>query len=178
MVADALTRNSLPDEPLSYLVDDGEDFREEIVFGPAAFGLNVRGVESAAALYRAYAAKPSKIVILDIGLDGEDGLSIASHLRASGDVRIIMATGRGSVEDRISGLINGADAYLVKPVDVRELAATVEAVGARLAMGSRPLRPSPDWDLVEGGWVLMNAVGQRLRLTTTEKRLLERFSNV
>lgn len=177
MVADALTRNSLPDETLIYLVDDDEDFREEIVFGLATFGLNVRGVESAAALYRAYAAKPSKIVILDIGLDGEDGLSIASHLRASGDVGIIMATGRGSVEDRIGGLRNGADAYLVKPVDVRELAATVEAVGARLATGSMPLRPSPDWDLVEGGWVLMDAAGHRLRLTTAEKRLLGRLFN-
>jgi len=177
MVADALTLNSFPGEPLIYLVDDDEDFREEIIFGLAALGLNVRGFDSAAALYRAYAVRPSKIVILDIGLDGEDGLSIAAHLRASRNVGIIMATGRGSIEDRIGGLKTGADAYLVKPVDVRELAATVEALSARLDMGSRPLRASPDWDLVEGGWVLTDAAGRRLRLTTAEQRLLGRLFN-
>ncbi len=59
--------------PLVYVVDDDDDFREEMVFGLASLGLNTHGFESAAALYRAYAAKPSDIVILDVGLKGKTG---------------------------------------------------------------------------------------------------------
>ena len=162
--------------PLIYLVDDDEDFREEMVVGLSRLGLNVQGFDGAAPLYRAYATRPSDIVILDIGLDGEDGLSIAAHLRASQSVGIVMATARGSVDDRINGLKAGADAYLVKPIDVRELAATIEALNRRLYKHS--IVPSPpattaQWTLVEGGWVLTDGMGHRLRLTTSEKRLLE-----
>lgn len=160
--------------PLIYLVDDDEDFREEMVVGLSRLGLNIQGFDGAAPLYRAYAARPSDIVILDIGLDGEDGLSIAAHLRASQSVGIVLATARGSVDDRINGLKTGADAYLVKPVDVRELAATVEALDRRLNRRSLASPPSsPQWALIEGGWVLTDGMGHRLRLTTSEKRLLE-----
>lgn len=161
--------------PLIYLVDDDGDFREEMVSGLSRLGLNVLGFDGAAPLYRAYATRPSDIVILDIGLDGEDGLSIAAHLRASQSVGIVLATARGSVDDRINGLKTGADAYLVKPIDVRELAATVEALHRRLNRRSTvsPPAAAAQWTLVEGGWVLTDGMGHRLRLTTLEKRMLE-----
>lgn len=162
--------------PLVYVVDDDDDLREEMVFGLASLGLNTHGFESAAALYRAYAAKPSDIVILDVGLKGENGLSAAAHLRTSQSVGIIMVTARGSIDDRINGLETGADAYLVKPVDVRELAATVMAVFYRL---EKPITvspcPSPEWALVESGWVITDGRGHRLRLTTSEQRILSRL---
>jgi DNA-binding response OmpR family regulator len=160
--------------PLVYLVDDDEDFREEMVSGLTRFGLNVRGFDSAAALYRAYAAMPCEIVILDIGLQDEDGLTIAAHLRASQPVGIIMATARGSIDDRLIGLEKGADAYLVKPIDVRELAATVVALHNRVAKNRKlPVPPkSPQWVLVEGGWTLVDGLGSRLRLTVSEQCLL------
>ncbi|TSJ64111.1 response regulator transcription factor [Starkeya sp. 3C] len=162
--------------PLVYLVDDDGDFREEMVFGLSRLGLDVHGFHSAAALYRAYAAKPSDIVILDIGLDGEDGLSIAAHLRASQSVGIVMATARSSIDDRVNGLKKGADAYLVKPIDVRELAATVVALNERLGRHRAPLPPpTPRWALVEGGWVLTDGIGHRLRLTTSEQCFLGRL---
>ena len=166
--------NDLTTTPLIYLVDDDEDFREEMVAGLSRLGLNVHGFDGAAALYRAYATQPSDIVILDISLDGEDGLSIAAHLRASQSVGIVLATARGSVDDRINGL-KTADAYLVKPIDVRELAATVEAINRRLNRNSivSPPPPAAQWTLVEGGWVLTDGMGHRLRLTTAEKRILE-----
>lgn len=160
--------------PLVYLVDGDEGFREEMVSGLSGLGLTVHGFDGAAPLYRAYAARPSDIVILDIGLDGEDGLSVAAHLRASQSVGIVLATARGSVDDRINGLRTGADAYLVKPIDVRELAATIEALDRRLNRRSTASpSPSPQWALTEGGWVLTDGMGHRLRLTTSEKRLLE-----
>ncbi|MGJ4860735.1 response regulator transcription factor [Labrys sp. La1] len=160
--------------PLVYLVDDDEDFRDEMVSGLSRLGLNVHGFGSAAALYRAYAALPSEIVILDINLGGEDGLSIAAHLRASQSVGIVMATARGSIDDRVAGLEKGADAYLVKPIDVRELAATVAALHSR-AKRDRTVPAPPQvlqWALVEGGWTLTDGLDHRLRLTVSEQRLL------
>lgn len=159
---------------LVYLVDDDVDFREEMVFGLSSLGLETQGFHSAGALYRAFAAKPPDIVVLDIGLDDEDGLSVASHLRASPSLGIIMATGRGAVEDRVRGLDTGADAYLVKPVDVRELAATVMALKQRLDGHHTPAsrEDHPHWTLEQGGWVLCDGRGHSLRLTTSEQCLL------
>lgn len=174
MFAEDAKQGDVAIAPLVYLVDDDEDFREETVSGLSRMGLKVQGFGSAAALYRAYAAMPSDIVILDVNLGGEDGLSIAAHLRTSQPVGIIMATGRGSVEDRVAGFENGADAYLVKPIDVRELAATVAALHNRLNRHRElPAIPqAPQWALVEGGWTLTDGLGHRLRLTISEQRLL------
>ena len=177
MSAEEVMQSDVAIAPLVYLVDDDEDFREEMVLGLSRLGLNAYGFPSAAAFYRAYAAKPSQVVILDIGLEGEDGLSIAAHLRASQPIGIIMATARGSVEDRVAGLRKGADVYLVKPIDVRELAATVVALNNRVS-GHRPTPappPAPQWSLVEGGWTLTDGMGHRLRLTVSEHRLLGRL---
>jgi two-component system, OmpR family, response regulator PhoP len=162
--------------PLVYLIDDDRDFREEMIFGLSRLGLDAHGFHSAADFYRAYATRPSDIVVVDISLEGEDGLSIATHLRASGSVGIIMATARSAVDDRVNGLRHGADAYLVKPVDVRELAATVHALNQRLHTHQTPSpSPIPRWALVEGGWVLSDGLGNRLRLTTLERRFLARL---
>lgn len=162
--------------PLVYIVDDDKDFREEMIWGLSRRGINVVGFDGAASLYRAFSARPSDIVVLDVGLHGEDGLSMAAHLRASRSVGIILATARGSVDDRINGLRAGADAYLVKPVDVRELVATILGLDDRLK-GPRnsPQLPRPAWALVEGGWVVVDGTGCRLRLTAAERSLLGRL---
>jgi two-component system response regulator PhoP len=176
MPGEALKQGRVALSPLVYLVDDDEDFREEMLLGLTRLGLNVHGFRDAAALYRAFAAKPSDIVILDIGLEGEDGLSIASHLRASQSVGIVMATARGSVEDRVNALEKGADAYLVKPIDIRELAATRVSLNERVKRQIVPSPPpTPQWALVESGWVLTDGLGHRLRLTASEKRFLARL---
>lgn len=185
--------------PLVYLVDDDGDFRYMIIRGLIRLGLDVQGFQDAPALYRAYAVRRANIVILDVGLSGEDGLAIAAHLRSSGPVGIIMATGRSSIEDRVEGLHRGADAYLVKPVDIRELAATVLALSQRLSRTLPPSaafvdvpaphksdwRPEPDmpppgfatptskWALEQGGWILSDGRGHHLRLTVSEQRILE-----
>lgn len=176
MFTDGFKQGDCAIAPLVYLVDDDEDFREEMVLGLSSLGLNVCGFPSAAALYRAYASKPPEIVILDIGLEGEDGLSIAAHLRASQSIGIIMATARGSIDDRVAGLQRGADVYLVKPIDVRELAATVVALNNRVnTRKAPPASPAPQWALVEGGWTLTDGLGHRLRLTVSEQRFLARL---
>ena len=72
------------------------------------------------------------VVLLDINMPGEDGLSLARFLRERADVGIIMLTAVGETVDRIVGLEMGADDYLVKPVDLRELLARIRAVTRRL----------------------------------------------
>lgn len=174
MFARETNQGDVASAPLVYLVDDDEDFREEIVSGLSRLGLNAYGFDSAASLYRAYAVMPPEIVVLDIGVEGEDGLSIAAHLRASQPIGIIMATARGAVDDRVAGLEKGADVYLVKPIDVRELAATIVAVHNRVNWYREAPAPpqAPQWALVEGGWAIIDGLGNRLRLTVSEQRLL------
>jgi DNA-binding response OmpR family regulator len=178
MFEEEVEQNDVAATPLVYLVDDDEDFRNEMVAGLSRLGLNAHGFHNADALYRAYAVKPAEIVILDVGLKGEDGLSIAAHLRSSQSVGIIMATGQGAIEDRVASFRKGADVCLVKPIDVRELAATVVALNNRVTTRYIDTPPSLDtaqWALVEGGWALTDGLGHRLRLTASERRILERL---
>ena len=72
------------------------------------------------------------VVLLDIGLPGEDGLTLARYLRERYDVGIIMVTGAGDVVDRVAGLEVGADDYVAKPFDPRELRARLKSVLRRL----------------------------------------------
>ena len=89
-------------------------------------------------------------VILDVGLPGEDGLSICRRLRGKSSVPIIMVTGRGTDTDRIVGLELGADDYLPKPFNPRELLARVRAVMRRSAGVEAPVVPTPQTRLFEG----------------------------
>lgn len=74
------------------------------------------------------AREAAHVVLLDVGLPGEDGLSLARHLRENHDIGIIMLSGAGDTVDRIVGLEVGADDYLAKPFDLRELRARLKSV--------------------------------------------------
>lgn len=76
------------------------------------------------------------VALLDVGLPGEDGLSLARHLRENYDIGIIMVSGAGDTVDRIIGLEVGADDYLAKPFDLRELRARLKSVLRRYQRGS------------------------------------------
>jgi DNA-binding response OmpR family regulator len=168
-----------------YLVEDDEDLREEMVLLLSRAGLEVQGVPDAPAFYKAHALAPCEVAVLDIALNGEDGLSIASNLRATGPIGIVMASARGAVHDRVEALQEGADAYMVKPIHIDELIATVRTLGRRVrAMMPKaavapfvPAPPasslsSPRWRLAEGDWVLCDPAGRTLKLTTTERAFL------
>lgn len=157
-----------------YLVEDDVDLREEMVYNLDQRGFDVVGLANAAEFYKAHALAHCDVAVIDIGLPGEDGLSVAEHLRASGPVGIVFATARGALNDRLSGMQNGADAYLVKPVNIEELAATLRALGRRVRDAVAPIvRIEPgDWHLTEGDWVLSDPVGRKLTLTTAERAFL------
>ncbi len=115
------------------ICEDDEELRRILVVGLRYFGIDACGVGDGVALDTALAADRATVVVLDIGLPGEDGLSIARRLSASSSslMGIILLTARGSMEDRTQGICSGADAYFVKPVDLRELASAVQNLHRR-----------------------------------------------
>jgi two-component system phosphate regulon response regulator OmpR len=126
-------------------------------------------------------------VLLDIGLPGEDGLALARYLRERYDLGIIMVTGAGEVVDRIVGLEMGADDYVAKPFDPRELRARLKSVLRRVQARSAPAASgapagAPEARVPVGGRLLdlrshqlFERDGTAVPLTTMEFELLKAF---
>lgn len=185
MTQEAITSVQAPEvwtlpEPIVALVEDNIDLREELTFGLGRLGFKVWTASSAAEFYRELGTRACHVVVVDVGLPDEDGFSITSRLRAISPIGIIMLTGRGHIDDKVRGLQGGADAYLVKPVDLRELAAVISGLVRRLAQVPVQLPAPPsvnlgaDWTLEAGERVLI-APGDawRLRLTVSEYAFIE-----
>ena len=150
----------------------------------AGQGFSVRGVGSGAALDIALSERPADLLIIDLNMPAEDGFSIARRIRAGSAVPIIMLTGVSDVVDRIVGLEVGADDYVTKPFDLRELKARIRAILRR--GGNQPAEPvakataAPAKSLVHFGQVhldleghcLVMADGTRDTLTAMEFDLL------
>ncbi len=110
------------------VVDDEPDIRETVQDYLELHGFRVTQADGGEALRQVVATEPIDLVLLDINMPGEDGLSLARFLREQTEVSLIMLTAAGEVVDRIVGLEMGADDYLAKPVDLRELLARCKAV--------------------------------------------------
>jgi two-component system phosphate regulon response regulator OmpR len=110
------------------IVDDDRDVRESMGEYLSGHGYEVALAEGGEAMRRAFAAAAPDVVLLDLNMPGEDGLSLARWLRAEHDVAIIMVTAAGEVVDRVVGLEVGADDYLAKPFDPRALRARLKSV--------------------------------------------------
>ena len=124
------------------------------------------------------------LVILDLMLPGEDGLTLARSLRNESGIGIIILTGRGETVDRIIGLEMGADDYLPKPFHLRELLARVKSVlrrvQSRVGEPGQPARTNArfaGWSLDLSSRELLSPAGQQVRLTTGEFDLLAAFVN-
>ncbi len=122
------------------------------------------------------------LVLLDIGLPGEDGISIARRLRANSNIGIIMVTGRDEPVDKVVGLEVGADDYVTKPFDDRELLARVRSLLRRLQARADEAPPSTGRVAEFSGWTLnldaselVSGDGRAVHLTAAEFRLLEAF---
>lgn len=110
------------------VVDDDALLRELVVEYLSGQGFEVLSLEGGPALRAAYVATPPDCVILDLVMPGEDGLSVLRWLRAGSDVPVIMLTSNDATADRVVGLELGADDYVAKPADLRELLARVRSV--------------------------------------------------
>lgn len=120
------------------VVDDDPELLELIAAYLAKQGYAVVGVGDGAAMDAALHEQDIDLVILDLMLPGEDGIAIARRLKQQGSVPVIMVSARGEDDDRILGLESGADDYLPKPFNPRELLARVRAVLRRAAGTQAP----------------------------------------
>jgi len=162
------------------LVDDEATLREPLAAYLARQGFVVREAASAAAARSALAEGVPDLVLLDVMMPGEDGLSLCRHLVEAKAIPTILLTAKGEPTDRIVGLEIGADDYVVKPFEPRELVARIRSV---LRRAQRPAAPPEDDALYEfEGWRLdplkrrlSNAEGATVPISTAEFRLLVAF---
>jgi two-component system OmpR family response regulator len=132
------------------VVEDDPDISRMMVNFMTQHGFDVTPARGGRDLDRVMSGGKIDCVILDVGLPGEDGLSICRRLRGHSSVPIIMVTARGSETDRIVGLELGADDYLPKPFSPRELVARAKAVIRRSAAPEQAAAPAPQTLLFEG----------------------------
>lgn len=164
------------------VVDDHEDIRTLLSRYLAKNGLRVTAAADAAAARRKLASSAVDLVVLDIMMPGEDGLSLCRHLRETTEIPVILLTAMDEETDRIVGLEVGADDYVSKPFNPRELLARIKAVLRR----SQSLPPRRDLEPVErvrfAGWEfnrgrreLIDESGVVISLSSGEFRLLSVF---
>ena len=114
------------------IVDDDSGVREMIAEYLAENGYETLQADSGEAMRQALATRVPDVALLDVRLGREDGLALARYLRERYDIGIIMVTGAGDVVDRVIGLEVGADDYIAKPFDPRELRARLRSVMRRV----------------------------------------------
>jgi two-component system phosphate regulon response regulator OmpR len=163
------------------VVDDDRRLRDLLNRYLTEQGYTVRTVSDATEMNRQLARERYDLMILDLMLPGEDGLSICRRLRGGGETMpIIMLTAKGDDVDRIVGLEIGADDYLPKPFNPRELVARIQAVMRRRPPAAPPGAPATDLQVVEFGPFRFNLAarslaknGEDVPLTTGEFALLK-----
>ena len=165
------------------VVDDEPDLRETIGDYLRIHGFRVMLADGGAALRGVLDLGPVDLVVLDVRMPDECGLSIARWLRARGDVAIVMATAAGDVIDRVVGLEVGADDYVAKPLDLRELLARIRAVLRRRAADAGSARVEADQTPRFGAYrfdqaraLLSHDSGREIRLSRSEANLLAAFA--
>ena len=162
------------------LVDDEEALRDPLASYLSKQGFAVRQAASAAIARTMLRDEPADLVLLDIMMPGEDGLSLCRHLVETQKTPVILLTARGEATDRIVGLEIGADDYVVKPFEPRELVARIRSVLRRATRAEA--MPSMEQDYMFEGWRLdplkrrlTDPEGAVVAISSAEFRLLRAF---
>ena len=161
-----------------YCVEDDAGIRDLMIYTLQASDLQAKGLPDADAFWAAKEKEKPKLILLDIMLPGEDGISILKKLKAqstTADIPVIMATAKGTEYDKVIGLDLGADDYLAKPFGMMEMVSRVKAVLRRaykdekteiVAVGKLTLNPQTH---------TVKADGEKVILTLKEFELLHKF---
>jgi two-component system, OmpR family, response regulator len=161
------------------IVDDDPDILDLLCRYFGGHGFQVRTAADGHAMRAELAISPVDLVLLDLGLPGEDGLEITRYLRANWQCAVIIITGRGDSVDRVVGLELGADDYVAKPFELRELLARVRSVLRRTVVEV----PAANAPLIEFDGFRLDPTARRLQgrdgndivLTSGEFELLQAF---
>jgi DNA-binding response OmpR family regulator len=162
------------------IVDDDDDIRDLVCAYLGAQGLEVFEAQTEATMRSCVNQRAPDVILLDVNLGTEDGFAIARRLRADWHGGLLMVTGRGDTIDRVVGLEIGADDYITKPFELRELLARIRSVGRR-AVAVTPAAPGAsagqqilfDQFLLDTGRrELVNLDDQPIALTSGEYALL------
>ncbi|MEE0398315.1 MAG: winged helix-turn-helix domain-containing protein [Lachnospiraceae bacterium] len=161
-----------------YCVEDDAGIRELMIYTLQASDLQAKGLPDADAFWAAMEKEKPKLILLDIMLPGEDGISTLKKLKAqstTADIPVIMATAKGTEYDKVIGLDLGADDYLAKPFGMMEMVSRVKAVLRRAYKDEKT-------DIVAVGKLTLNpqthtvkADGEKVILTLKEFELLHKF---
>lgn len=168
--------------PKVLLVDDEASLREPLADYLGNQGFAVTEAPSAASARSLLENMVPDIVLLDIMMPGEDGLAFCRHLVETRQLPVIFLTARSEATDRIIGLELGADDYVVKPFEPRELVARIRTVLRRVARGPSTEAQAEDWLYAFEGWLLdplkrklTDPEGVKVPISTAEYRLLLTF---
>src|SRR5215216_7391538 len=170
--------------PHIVVVDDEASTREMVGEYLGAHGFQVSQCDGGAALRELLKKASADLIVLDLNMPEEDGLSIVRDLKQSGDVPIIMLTATASAIDRVVGLELGADDYLAKPCELRELLARIRSVLRRKSIAPAEPEARPEHKRIRFGtkWldidaqVLRDESGNELPLAGSEFALLKAFA--
>ena len=164
------------------IVDDDGEIRQLLGSYLLKNGLKATVVADGKAMWQALEAARVDLIVLDLMLPGEGGLTLCRKLRAKSDIPVIMLTARGDETDRIVGLEMGADDYLAKPFSARELLARIKVILRRARSLPDNLRPEEARHIGFAGWTLdtaqrhlVSAAGVVTALSGAEYRLLRIF---
>lgn len=161
------------------VVDDDRRLRDLLTEFLDAEGYTVTAAEDAAMARECLKTKSFDVMIVDVMMPGEDGVSLTHSIRQNNAVPILMLTAMGEVDDRIRGLESGADDYLTKPFEPRELLLRIESILRRTQTGAKAAAAAP---VTFGEFSFYPATGELRQneepvfLTSTEIRLMEIFT--
>jgi DNA-binding response OmpR family regulator len=165
-----------------YVLDDDPDICHLVSGTLREFGFETVECHSAAALRRLLLVRVPDLCIVDLGLPDADGMDVVRDLQARYACGVIVLTGRGYLSDRVMGLELGADDYVVKPIEPRELVARVRSILRRQEKNQSPQTPVRLQVAEFGGWrfradsnALSSPSGQEWTLSAGESRMLLQF---
>lgn len=160
-----------------FCIEDEESIRDLMIYTLNGAGFDAKGFSDGKGFFEALQQERPRLILLDIMLPGEDGISILKRLRSKEEtagIPVMMATAKGTEYDKVMGLDLGADDYLVKPFGMMEMISRIRAVlrrteagykdkGKILQMGALELNPET---------YAVSADGERVQLTLKEHKLL------
>ena len=161
-----------------FCVEDDAAIRDLMLYTLTSAGFEAEGFSESTALWAALAEKTPELIMLDLMLPGEDGISILKKIRsqtATADIPIILATARGTEYDKVFGLDLGADDYLAKPFGMMEMISRVKAVLRRAAPQKKARTLRVGELTMNVGEHTVEVAGKRVTMTLKEYELLQKF---